>query len=249
MWSKYTSDVLEKSERETIKDRAVANASVTPIECVMFDFAGPLAHFDGVAHWDFFSRYTTSRSAQARAFFDDIYNPDLIAFEVGEIDTFEFYRRLKNLLGLKISMMEFVGFLRNQFVLDPDMVRLVRDLRAQGVEAVLISNINQLHEDSVRDRYPGFLNLFSYTMLSHQRGYRKPDERMWRVPMRELGLNADRCVYVDDIQHHVQVFESMGGRGYHYDIFGDRYILDRARLAQYRIAFIRMLEQLGVFED
>ena len=219
------------------------------IKCVMFDFVGPLAHFDVGAHWSFFRRYATARTQEAEAFFSNIYNPDLIALEIGEITISEYYLRIKELLGLKISMPELVSFLRNQFYLDQQMVRVVRDLKAQGVEVVLVSNINEVHEDAIRDRFPHFFELFGYTMFSHQCGYRKPDERMWRIPMRDLGVDPDQCVYVDDMQHHVATFESIGGRGYHYDIWTESYSLDRSRIVQHQIGFINMLENLGVFED
>ena len=95
------------------------------------------------------------------------------------------------------------GLLRRMFAgstTQPDMLDLVRELRGRGVRTGLLSN-----SWGTRDAYPWELlgELFDDTVISARVGMRKPEERIFQLALRRLGLSPGECAFVDDVEGNV----------------------------------------------
>lgn len=88
---------------------------------------------------------------------------------------------------------------------DDRMHDLVRGLRARGLRTALLSN-------SWGNTYPWdtIERLFDRTVISGDVGLRKPDERIYRLMLRRLGLTAPRTLFIDDATPNIETADRLG---------------------------------------
>ncbi|NUT50167.1 MAG: HAD family phosphatase [Saccharothrix sp.] len=129
--------------------------------------------------------------------------------ETGELDTAGFEALLAaELVTLDGREVSTKGLLRRMFGSahpDPEMVDLVRELRADGLRTVLLSN-------SWGEGYPEdlLMELFDTIVISGRVGLRKPDHRIFRHTLDRIGLPAHRCVFFDDAPVNVDAAREVG---------------------------------------
>jgi putative hydrolase of the HAD superfamily len=139
------------------------------------------------------------------------------ALERGELADAEFEVILAGLLvGVDGNPVPAAGLLTRMFAassVQEDMLDLVRELRANGVRTGLLSN-----SWGVRDAYPWELldELFDDVVISATVGMRKPEERIFRLALRRLGLSPAECAFVDDVEGNVVAARTLGLMAVHH---------------------------------
>jgi len=128
----------------------------------------------------------------------------LIALEQGDLPEPAFELRFAALLevppeGLIDGLFARVGP-------DTAMIEAVRRAREAGVRTALVSNSWGTH------RYPHelFSEIFDGVVISGQEGIRKPARRMYQLGAERAGVQAEACVYVDDLPFNLTPAEEMG---------------------------------------
>lgn len=107
------------------------------------------------------------------------------------------------------------------------MEELVRDLKAAGYGVYLLSNASvRQHEYWPRVPCAG---LFDGTLVSCDVGFIKPEPGIYRAFLDKFGLQADECVFVDDVPMNVEGARRCGMEGF---IFRDDAALLRRQLRQ-----------------
>lgn len=98
------------------------------------------------------------------------------------------------------------------FVPNPPVVDLVRDLKRTGVRrGVLTNNIREF-----RDLWRSMLDfddLFDDIVDSHEVGMRKPDPEIYLLSARRLGVDPSRSVFLDDTESNVEAARRVGMHG------------------------------------
>ncbi len=96
---------------------------------------------------------------------------------------------------------------------EPDlgMERVVNQLKEDGIKVGLLTN-------SVPEFWPVIertinTKLFDCIVDSSQVGVRKPDERIYELTARKLGMSTSSCVMIDDLHHNVKGAEKTGMAG------------------------------------
>ena len=96
---------------------------------------------------------------------------------------------------------------------EPDlgMERIVNQLKEDGIKVGLLTN-------SVPEFWPVIertinTKLFECIVDSSQVGIRKPDERIYELTARKLGMSTSSCVMIDDLHHNVKGAEKTGMAG------------------------------------
>lgn len=175
------------------------------IRAVLFDMGGvlvelgPLEELLGgsMSSHDFWPRWLAS--------------PSVRALESGRCGVDEFARGLVEELELTIEPDEvverFAAFPRGLY---PGAVELV-DSVPDHVVTGLLSNTNQLHWDHQVDG-PVIRGLCRHAFLSYRLGLVKPDGAIYQRVVADLGLDADRVLFVDDNQINVDGARSAGLR-------------------------------------
>ncbi|GGU13646.1 HAD family hydrolase [Lentzea flava] len=135
-------------------------------------------------------------------------NP-VFRLETGELSVREFERLLAaELITTSGAKVDENGLLRRMFggaSPDPAMVELVRKARAAGLHTALLSN-------SWGEGYPKdlLIELFDTVVISGRVGLRKPDERIYRHTLEQIGVPADRAVFFDDAPINVEAAHAVG---------------------------------------
>ena len=146
--------------------------------------------------------------------------------ETGELTVPEFERLLAaELITTSGAKIDETGLLKRMFggaTPDPAMVELVRKARAAGLHTALLSN-------SWGEGYPKdlLIELFDTVVISGRVGLRKPDERIYRHTLDQIGVEASRAVFFDDAPVNVDAARAVGMHAFRHTTADDT----RAHLA------------------
>jgi 2-haloacid dehalogenase len=88
-------------------------------------------------------------------------------------------------------------------------VRIVEDLRGGGVPLYALSNWSSETFPIAKERYP-FLRLFDGILISGDAGYSKPARQIFEAFAERFGLEAGRCVFIDDREDNVSAAQGLG---------------------------------------
>ena len=89
------------------------------------------------------------------------------------------------------------------------MIDAVRQVRAGGYRTALLTNISNSGEAIWRSLMP-VDELFDTVVDSSKEGLRKPDEAIFRLTCRRLGLQPSECLFVDDLRCNVDAAAELG---------------------------------------
>jgi epoxide hydrolase-like predicted phosphatase len=135
----------------------------------------------------------------------------LFVLERGEISEAEFRHRIERHLedGFDLARLRTLYFDR----LEPNrqMVDFVRDVRARGVRAALLTNNVREWEPLWRAKLPEVDELFEVVVDSAFVGLRKPDPEIFELTLERLGgVAPERCVFVDDLDVNCTAARELG---------------------------------------
>lgn len=136
-----------------------------------------------------------------------------VAHEKGDLPTAGFEEVYARELSVVSSAdVEPAGLLREvgaRMRIVPEMLELVREVRAAGIPVALVSN-------SLGDGGYDAVDLpatFDVTVISAEVGARKPSRRIYQEACDRLGLSPEVCVLVDDLQQNVDGASRLGVLG------------------------------------
>ena len=177
------------------------------------DHTGLLVDFGGVlttSVWDSFAAFCRDKGlaedAVLRMFREDpAALAELRQLETGRISEDEFERRFAERLGLDDATDLIDSMFRGMKPSEP-MVAAVRAARASGVRTGLVSNSwSTSHYD--RDM---LAQLFEVAVISAEVGLHKPQPEIYRLASQRLGVEPERCVFVDDLRENCAGAEAVG---------------------------------------
>jgi putative hydrolase of the HAD superfamily len=90
------------------------------------------------------------------------------------------------------------------------MIELVRELRGGGVRTALLTNNVREWEPLWRSKLPEIDELFDVVVDSAFVGVRKPDPAIYELTLERLGVSANECVFVDDLQPNCETARALG---------------------------------------
>lgn len=156
------------------------------------------------------------------------------AYEKGQIPTHEFIGAAMAHLGYLGTESEF----RNDFceMLDAkvdrdvfDVVGSLKFLYGQDVELWILSNINELHYNYFRAKFPGIFSSFLEVFLSFELGERKPDAAIFKKILIKGRALPKECLFFDDLAENVSGARESGLRAHRFsNVVGLRHDLASA---------------------
>jgi putative hydrolase of the HAD superfamily len=196
---------------------ADAGAPGAKIEAVVSDFGGVLttplmnsflalqdAH--GVAAEDF------GKAMRAAAEAGDGENP-LFKLERGDVKEAEFLETLRDALEPLMGHRPELHRFRHVFfeALDPNepMIELMRECKASGRRMAMLTNNVQEWEPLWRTMLP-VDEIFEMVIDSGYVGYRKPEKQIYEITLERLGLPAEVCLFVDDMELNCEAARELG---------------------------------------
>lgn len=140
--------------------------------------------------------------------------------ERGELDAREFWfdvrRRVFEELGFEISLRELTASFAEGFRIRDEIVNVVRELSGKAPLALLTNNVKEF--GAVWKSMVPVDELFDTIVDSSDVGMRKPDHRIYRITLEQMGAEPEETVFVDDTLENVEAAEVLGMTGIH---FGD----------------------------
>lgn len=143
----------------------------------------------------------------------------LFKLEKGEITEPEFLDQLRDelepLLGHRPELHRF----REVFfeALDPNqpMIDLMRECKRSGRRMALLTNNVQEWEPLWRTMLP-VDEIFETIVDSGWVGYRKPEPQIYEMTLERIGMQAEACLFVDDIEANCEAARELGFTAVHY---------------------------------
>ncbi|AWM04977.2 HAD-IA family hydrolase [Bradyrhizobium amphicarpaeae] len=184
------------------------------IEAVIFDFGGVLTS----SPFEAFARFETERGLPA-----DIIRRTNAAnhlenawarFERAEvdIDTFDQLFATESLaLGAEVRGRDVLPLLQGD--LRPEMVEALKRIKAQFKTGCITNNLpaNAIGSRTGRSLYVAeVMVLFDHVIESAKIGLRKPDPRIYQMMIETLKVDANNCVYLDDLGVNLKPARKMG---------------------------------------
>lgn len=132
--------------------------------------------------------------------------------ELGRMETAEFDQALAARLaeaGYEVPADRLVAQLFDGMRPAGRVWDMVAQARSQGVSTALLSN------SWGTGSYPRrrLDELFDVQVISGEVGLRKPDPAIFRLTLDQLGVPAERCAFVDDLDRNVAVANDLGLHG------------------------------------
>ena len=183
------------------------------INTIILDLGKVLIDFDHLRAAERISNFCNKTS---REIFDLFFISEATNFfEQGKITPEEFFRRVKEILDLRLEYQSFVPIWNDIFFLTAKnraIYSLANNLRA-NYQVVLLSNINVLHHEYLKQYFPVF-NVFHRVFVSYEMGMVKPEKNIYKKVLEELKAEPEDVFYTDDRQELVDSAKNLGIRGF-----------------------------------
>jgi putative hydrolase of the HAD superfamily len=137
----------------------------------------------------------------------------LFQLERGEISEDEFIERLEDGLESILDHRPHLHHFRQKFwgALRPndEMIALMHELKASGLKMAMLTNNVREWEPLWRSMLP-VDEIFEEIVDSAFVGCRKPEARIYELTLERVGLPAEGCLFIDDLQPNVEGAEAAG---------------------------------------
>ena len=179
------------------------------IKVILFDLGNVLVDFDYSFSVKRILNFCNKNPQELHDFF---FTSGLtLLFEEGKITPEEFFNKVKEALGLRISYEAFVPIWNEIFFLSAKnraVYSLANKLRLR-YQVILLSNINILHLEYLKKKFPVF-NVFHRTFTSCELGLIKPNPLIYRKVLEVLNVSADSVFYTDDRPELIKSASELG---------------------------------------
>jgi len=167
------------------------------IKVILFDLGNVLVDFNFMPAVERISGFCSKRPDEILKIF---FNSEVTnSFEKGVLSAEEFYTRVKDKLGLKLSYEYFVPIWNEVFFFSQTnrSVYHIANCLKKRYRIGLLSNTNILHYNYIKKSFPVF-NVFERLFLSFEMGVIKPDKAIYNKVISDLGVSPENIFYTDD---------------------------------------------------
>src|SRR5215467_1280949 len=192
------------------------------IEAIISDFGGVLTtpliqSFMAFQDHTGISPESLGKAMQASASADGE-NP-LFKLERGEISEAAFLEQiaeaLEPLLGHRPEMHRFKEIYFEALEPNPPMIDLMRELKAEGYRMAMLTNNVREWEPLWRPMLP-VDEIFETVVDSGFVGCRKPESRIYALTLERIGVPAEACMFVDDVEVNCEGARRAGMAAVHF---------------------------------
>src|SRR6185503_9799785 len=198
------------------------SADHSAVEAVVCDFGGVLTTplFEAFAKiQEEFGIEGEDLAAAMRALTERNGENPLFPLERGEVseDAFlaELGAALEELLGRETHVHRFREALFDGLDPNPPMIELMRELRGRGLRMAMLTNNVREWEPLWRAMLP-VDEIFEEVVDSGFVGCRKPEARIYELTLERIGMPAEACLFIDDLEPNIEGAEAAGMRAVHF---------------------------------
>lgn len=184
-------------------------ATQEPIELVVFDVDGVLAHLDRARRLALLSRFT---GKSAEFLHQALYASDFErSAEAGSyVPGSEYLAELNRRIAGELTREQWIAARRDAMTAIPQTLAVARQLEARVGIATLTNN-GSLFKESIADILPDVAELFGATLhASFEFAARKPDPLVFRRLARRFDVDAGQILFIDDDPEYIAGAQSAG---------------------------------------
>jgi putative hydrolase of the HAD superfamily len=135
---------------------------------------------------------------------------------IGEADFLEdMADGLEPILGHRPEMHRFSEIYFDALEPNEPMIELMRGLRSRGMRMALLTNNVREWEPLWRSMLP-VDEIFELVVDSAFVGCRKPEPEIYKITLERLGVAAEQCLFVDDVEHNCAAADRLGMAAVHF---------------------------------
>lgn len=129
---------------------------------------------------------------------DEVFHGDKMDdFKRGIISELVFWAYADTELGLNLGINGYYGLLKNCYVLQPEILAFVQELKSKGKRISICTNNFPTRIRAAHDA-TGFLDLIDTAILSYEVGSLKPDKLIYQALIDRSGCEPSEIFYSDD---------------------------------------------------
>ncbi|RJP50205.1 MAG: HAD family phosphatase [Anaerolineaceae bacterium] len=183
---------------------------VLPIKALFLDIGGVLL----TNGWDHHARKRAATNFKLTlAEMEDRHHLNFATYEEGKLTLEEYLNRVIFYQKRLFTRAQFRRFMFAQSKPYPEMIELVRKLKAKyGLKIAVVSNeARELNSHRIsKFKLDGFVDFFISSCFVH---LRKPDADIFRLALDIAQTQAQQIVYIENTPMFVQIAEGLGIRG------------------------------------
>lgn len=134
--------------------------------------------------------------------------PFIHQFETGMFTPREFFLKMLLELGVVVNEKDFWAAYCSDLEVFPEVVQILREARASGIEIIAASNVDPVRYEHVR--VLGGLEPFHKSGLSFQFRSRKPEKDFYRKLAALTESRPQECLFIDDMEENVRAAAEFG---------------------------------------
>jgi len=147
-------------------------------------------------------------------------------------------KEVGNLLGEDWNhMFDFISRARGnnvEKIIRPEIIQMIKLVKSSGKKIAILSNELDLFFGKENRERLDFMKEFDVIWDGTYYDFLKPDARAYQSCLEKLGLEAEKCVFVDDQNRNVQGAKEVGLQAIHLDV------------REPQVAFNKALERLRI---
>ena len=185
------------------------------IKAVFFDLGKVLLHFD---HNNIIKRLLSRSKPDAAKkeglfrFLFDAKEGLCNRYDEGTISSRDFFLEIDSMFALGMGYDEFVPLWNDIFTENTDVASLMRRVRDAGRPVYLLSNVNELHWEFVKGRFPALSGMDGW-VLSYEVKSKKPAPAIYKAALDMAGAGPGETVFIDDLEENTAASASCGIKG------------------------------------
>lgn len=184
------------------------------IKVVFFDLGKVLLNF---SHENIIERLLTHTRPEDRRpgelfrFLFDMERGLCNLYDEGNISSLDFYAGIDRRFGLGVDFEGFAGLWNGIFTEAAEVSALARQVMKKK-PVYLLSNVNELHWEFVRGRFPVLSEMRGH-ILSYEIRAKKPSPVIYGAAMRAAGVGPGESVFIDDLPENAAAASARGIKG------------------------------------
>ena len=174
-------------------------------KAIIFDFTGIFSNDDEILFIDAISRKHNIERSKVEEVFYKLQKEA----EYGKLEEKEFCERFCKELSIPLDygLLDFKFTLKK--MINPEMMNLVDELRKKGFKLGLLSNDSNASWSRAKKALDIELH-FDIIVFSHMVGARKPSEEIFQYLLKNLNLEKEEIIFIDDSEKNVKGAEDIG---------------------------------------
>jgi len=91
---------------------------------------------------------------------------------------------------------------------DTKVLKIADSLQKHGYITAMITNTTEVYRKFIQESK--VYKKFSPLIVSYEVGARKPEEKIYKIALKRLKINAKECVFIDDREYHLAPAKKLG---------------------------------------